>query len=965
MDTENKKVWNKLKKFYFKRANEPNKIIHFTGLSKPYLGCFHIPDGKINKFIKIIKDNKIAVSEVFNGLHKLVIDWDAGIEMDEDIMMRAINYSSLIWDIVEVSIILLKKENGSIGRVFFNNIILDKSKWYYKEIVNLFFSEIRKEYEKISGIKLNKEIDMGITSIRPPFVTKKNENDRENIYYPEDCPIDIEIDIEYFKDYLVGNWNNNLKETKIHDNVMSILNINREVNINDESNENNEKNQYIIKGEVEELVMALDINRSIDYHEWIEVCWCLYNIGGEKYRNLFHKFSKKDNSNHYDRNKCNDVYQSENNSITISSLYYWCKNDNEDEFNRIRKKYIKKRKEEKEKKEKELKKELVIIQGNHYPGQKLEVKSTDYINENEKIMYLSSTICPFIGEKHKNDAYQYLKISNGKIYMRCSDYRCNDKEHPADGVTIAENIINVLMDVNITNITNNYNANENENNIDEERGNIDEDKELIKIYDNEKLNDMIINSLKKNKFTDYRVGKILYEKYKNQLIFIHLNNGKAWYIYKKHKWVLMDTELDHLISDKLSLDFKKLEDEYIKNNNIKDKEKKICIIGNIRRQLESNGSVKSIIERTEKIFNVKNKEIGDIMNEKKNLLCFENGVYDLDSDEFRNGKPEDYISMSTGYDFKENYSEYKENVVQFINDILPNEENRVYVLKYLASCLSGKNKDELFHVFTGKTRNGKSKLRDLIALTLGEYFTDIDSLLLTTKNNNSSGPRPELMGLKGYRMIIGSEPQGNDKINTGFMKGITGNDVIKGRGLFEKTEYSFKPQFKLTLLCNDIPKMDKQDDGVWSRCRCIEFPVTFVENPEKENEKKIDRNLDEKMKLWRNDFILLLLEYYKKYKEEGLKITDEIKKFTNTYKVEQNIISLFISEKIERCEKKKIHLSNLYDEFEDWFNDEGFNSNLICKRDFNNKIKKIYNIERIQIKGQRADGIKNIRIIET
>ena len=42
------------------------------------------------------------------------------------------------------------------------------------------------------------------------------------------------------------------------------------------------------------------------------------------------------------------------------------------------------------------------------------------------------------------------------------------------------------------------------------------------------------------------------------------------------------------------------------------------------------------------------KTFMDKLNDKKHLIGFENGVYDLDRDEFREGLPDDYVSLSTG-----------------------------------------------------------------------------------------------------------------------------------------------------------------------------------------------------------------------------------------------------------------------------------------------------------------------------
>ena len=49
----------------------------------------------------------------------------------------------------------------------------------------------------------------------------------------------------------------------------------------------------------------------------------------------------------------------------------------------------------------------------------------------------------------------------------------------------------------------------------------------------------------------------------------------------------------------------------------------------------------------------------------------------------------------------------------------------------------------------------------------------------------------------------------------------------------------YRPFFKLILLCNDIPEVDKpNDEAYWKRLWSLYFPTTFVDNPKENTEKK-------------------------------------------------------------------------------------------------------------------------------
>ena len=194
------------------------------------------------------------------------------------------------------------------------------------------------------------------------------------------------------------------------------------------------------------------------------------------------------------------------------------------------------------------------------------------------------------------------------------------------------------------------------------------------------------------------------------------------------------------------------------------------------------------------------------------------------------------------------------------------------------------------------------------------------------------------------------------------MKFLTGNEKIKCRGLFQLSEITFKPQFKLALLCNDKPEMDKNDAGVWSRCRVINFPTTFVENPQDINEKKMDKNLQYKMINWKADFMLLLLEYYKKYVIYGLPMTECIKQQTLEYKHEQDMYKRYLD---ERTEKSATHVKfvTLYDDFKQWYVENNPSMKIPSSRIFQVGIKRYIKIEKnVKFNNIPTTGIKYFQL---
>lgn len=295
------------------------------------------------------------------------------------------------------------------------------------------------------------------------------------------------------------------------------------------------------------------------------------------------------------------------------------------------------------------------------------------------------------------------------------------------------------------------------------------------------------------------------------------------------------------------------------------------------------------------------------LDQNRTLLCFNDGVYNLDTFLFRQGAPEDKLSMTVGYDFPHSPDPAVcREILQFFEDIQPEAENRTYLKTFLSSLIDGRTNDELFHILSGRTRNAKSVIADAIKMALGchdihvgtgalgqyTYAGDYEPSFLTKERKGSSDPVPDLLVNRLARALIGSEPDAGDKINAANLKKYTGGDTLSGRMLHSNDMIFFKPHFKLLLICNDIPEMNHNDDAVWRRARVIDFPVTFVDNPVGPLQRKIDRTFKDRIRNihWARNFMALLIEWHRTlYTVFGLKAPPSVLRATRQYEEESNI----------------------------------------------------------------------------
>jgi P4 family phage/plasmid primase-like protien len=292
--------------------------------------------------------------------------------------------------------------------------------------------------------------------------------------------------------------------------------------------------------------------------------------------------------------------------------------------------------------------------------------------------------------------------------------------------------------------------------------------------------------------------------------------------------------------------------------------------------------------------------------------------------------------------------------------VLTNENVRKYVMTLFASILDGKNRDEKFHMWTGSGSNGKSKIVELFQYAIGDYACIFNVSLLTQKRVGSSATNSELAIAKGKRFAILQEPEENERLNVGIMKELTGGDTIQCRPLY-KEPIKFKPMFKMILTCNHMPAIPPDDGGTWRRVRRVEFASKFVDNPVHSNEFKIDRELTYKFEVWKETFMIMLLECYKEYKKIG-KITEpkEVLDATNEYQRKNDIFADFCDTYIEYDAGDFAEVNELFEKFKEYCSSDNIKS--IKKPVFTEAMEKRYG-KSIQQQKRGVKCFKGIRII--
>jgi len=403
-------------------------------------------------------------------------------------------------------------------------------------------------------------------------------------------------------------------------------------------------------------------------------------------------------------------------------------------------------------------------------------------------------------------------------------------------------------------------------------------------------------------------------------------NKYNWYEFTGHKWSPVSLgKLRLYLAEDIVIQYQQLlksiktqleneEDDQL----IESYESKIKSLNDLIAKLKDESFAHKFITACSSIF--EQKEFLEQLNSNPHLVGFENGVYNLETGQFRAGLPEDLISFSTGINYQTFSEEELVPVVSFITQIFPEEETSQYILTFLASCLLGMNPQEKFHIWTGVGGNGKSKLLELFEKSCGQYAGKISSKIFTqSQQSNSSAASPEIACLKGLRFVSAQEPDDKKNlkptINTGIMKELTGGDKIITRALYGDP-FTFKPQFKIVFCSNHLPDLSADDEGAWRRLSVVQFKSRFIDNPKYSNEFPRDYHLSEKIENWKEMFMYLLLtDFYPLYKKNGLIEPDSVIQATKQYRANVDDIKDFIDQTIEPIDGHYVTLKDLWNKY--------------------------------------------------
>lgn len=214
------------------------------------------------------------------------------------------------------------------------------------------------------------------------------------------------------------------------------------------------------------------------------------------------------------------------------------------------------------------------------------------------------------------------------------------------------------------------------------------------------------------------------------------------------------------------------------------------------------------------------------LDSHKHLLSVRNGVVDLRTGMLYDHRPE--LHMTQLVDIEYTPDAEAPRWEQFLDEVMPDMPDMPAFLQRLVGYgITGEVSEHAMAIHYGRGSNGKSIFLDTLRSLFGSISSVADWSSFERKVNGAGGPRPDLVRLRGTRLVTVNEADARSSIDEAQIKRMASGDLITARGLHQN-EIEFYPNFLLQMATNAKPDIRGADEGIWRRVKLIPWTRFFA-----------------------------------------------------------------------------------------------------------------------------------------
>lgn len=298
-------------------------------------------------------------------------------------------------------------------------------------------------------------------------------------------------------------------------------------------------------------------------------------------------------------------------------------------------------------------------------------------------------------------------------------------------------------------------------------------------------------------------------------------------------------------------------------------------------------------------------DAGDKWNLEGHLLGVQNGVIDLHAGTLRPGRPEDRITLVSplSYDSAASIRGWEKFILEVCDE---NSELAAYFQVVFGYILTGETREQAFWIFFGEGANGKSTLLEIVT----QHVIPNHSWSMNFPSDKWSESMSDYQKaqLAGRRLVVSKENEKTQRLNTEFIKSLTGDEKISARHPYGRP-FEFDPVAKFIMAVNHKPKIVDETHAMWRRVRLVPFLRTFPLNP----------GFAKSLAAESAGALAWAVQGAVKYYREGMTTPEFVLAATQEYRQESDALTPFFTERCVIGPDKKTQAQPLFEALRAWY----------------------------------------------
>lgn len=303
----------------------------------------------------------------------------------------------------------------------------------------------------------------------------------------------------------------------------------------------------------------------------------------------------------------------------------------------------------------------------------------------------------------------------------------------------------------------------------------------------------------------------------------------------------------------------------------------------------------------------------DQLDAHPELFVCQNGTIDLTTGEFRQSRPEDYMTIAAGvdYDPEADCPEYDRLLALYHAD----PAVRDYLHRLGGAAMEGRQNIQALIVNYGSTGgNGKGTVQRAWMHVFGAYAHILPVEALIARKGYDQY-RDEKAQLRGKRLVYLTEPSAGQRFDTGVVKSITGGDPVTSRAVY-KAAVTFDPTWLIMMATNN--RVSTPNDGGMAR-RLKEIGWTYTVPDDQRDE---SGRIDDTLRGEGPGILNRLLAGWIDFQKDGVQEPESVTQTTADYLASVDPVARFIDECVQ-AQDTQTPSSSMYAAYDKWCRDNG------------------------------------------